>query len=258
MRIVKAKPRQVALLGLSFKKGTDDLRESPYLLLAERLLAEGLTLKIFDPDVLPDRLVGKNREYVEQHLPNVDDILMGSLDAALLGSDVVVVCKAVQPAEQLLQTIGKLSVFDLEYLLVGHTARHCRLPETVLHDNSRHPDSHAVLSTRIGCAQRPAHGDGARTPKAGYSRAGYHGHAELPAGHHLSEYKGGLTMREEVDGIPVRRVWLYPASGRGAIKRLLNYLSFTLTGAIALAKSAGPTWCSSRHNRSRWPFRRGS
>lgn len=120
--IVKARPSQVTMLGLSFKKGTDDLRESPYLLLAERLLGEGLALKIFDPDVLPSRLVGKNRDYVEQHLPNVDDILMGSLDDALLGSDVVVLCKAVQPAEQLLQAIGKRPVFDLEHLLVGQTA----------------------------------------------------------------------------------------------------------------------------------------
>jgi GDP-mannose 6-dehydrogenase len=120
--IVKARPSQVTMLGLSFKNGTDDLRESPYLLLAERLLAEGLALRIFDPDVLPSRLVGKNREYVEQHLPNVDDILMGSLDAALLGSDAVVLCKAVQPIEQLLQAIGSRAVFDLEYLLVGKAA----------------------------------------------------------------------------------------------------------------------------------------
>jgi GDP-mannose 6-dehydrogenase len=120
--IVKARPSLVTMLGLSFKKGTDDLRESPYLLLAERLLAEGLTLKIFDPDVLPDRLIGKNRDYVEQHLPNVDDVLMDSLDAALLGSDTVVICKAVQPAEHLFLAIGNRSVFDLEHLLVARTA----------------------------------------------------------------------------------------------------------------------------------------
>jgi GDP-mannose 6-dehydrogenase len=120
--IVKAKPSQVTMLGLSFKKGTDDLRESPYLLLAERLLAEGLTLKVFDPDVLPVRLIGKNRDYVEQHLPNVDQILMSSLDAALSGSDVIVLCKAVQPPEQLFQAIGKRTVFDLEHLLVGQAA----------------------------------------------------------------------------------------------------------------------------------------
>jgi len=126
--IVKARPTQVAMLGLSFKKGTDDLRESPYLLLAERLLSEGLSLRIFDPDVLPDRLVGKNREYVEQHLPNVNEILIGSLDAALHGSDVVVVCKAVQPVEQLLQVIGRRTVFDLEHLVVGQAASALAMP----------------------------------------------------------------------------------------------------------------------------------
>jgi GDP-mannose 6-dehydrogenase len=115
--IMNAQPAQVALLGLSFKNGTDDLRESPYLLLAERLLAHGLSLKIFDSDVLPDRLVGKNREYVEQHMPDVDGILMADLDGALLGSDTVVICKPVQAIEQLRAKIHGRKVFDLEYLL---------------------------------------------------------------------------------------------------------------------------------------------
>src|SRR5262245_33197077 len=115
--IVAAKPTQVALVGLSFKNGTDDLRESPYLLLAEKLLAEGLVLKIFDPDVLPDRLIGKNREYVEQHLPSIDDILVGSLETALLESDAVVLCKPVQSREHFLSTVGGRRIFDLEHVL---------------------------------------------------------------------------------------------------------------------------------------------
>jgi GDP-mannose 6-dehydrogenase len=115
--IVAAKPTQVALVGLSFKKGTDDLRESPYLLLAEKLLAEGLVLKIFDPDVLPDRLIGKNREYVEQHLPSIDDILVSSLETALLESDAVVLCKPVQSREHFLSTVGGRRIFDLEHVL---------------------------------------------------------------------------------------------------------------------------------------------
>jgi putative colanic acid biosynthesis glycosyltransferase WcaI len=60
------------------------------------------------------------------------------------------------------------------------------------------------------------------------------GMPNYPLGTIYPGYRGRLTMREEVNGIPVRRVWMYPASGRGAIKRLLNYLSFTVTGAIAL------------------------
>ena len=53
-------------------------------------------------------------------------------------------------------------------------------------------------------------------------------------------YRRRLTMREEVNGVNVRRVWLYPASGRGVTRRLLNYLSFTFMAAIALAFEARP------------------
>ena len=121
--IMRARPKQTTLLGLSFKKGSDDLRESPYLLLAEKLVAEGLTLRIFDPDVLPDGLVGKNREYVEQHLPGVNELLMDGLETALHGSDTVVVCKAVAPRDQLLRAIDRRRVFDLEFVLDGATSR---------------------------------------------------------------------------------------------------------------------------------------
>src|SRR5262249_27801141 len=61
-----------------------------------------------------------------------------------------------------------------------------------------------------------------------------------PTGRIQEGYRGRLTMTEEIDGVPVRRVWLYPASGRGAAKRLLNYLSFTAASAIALAFESTP------------------
>jgi glycosyltransferase involved in cell wall biosynthesis len=66
------------------------------------------------------------------------------------------------------------------------------------------------------------------------------GMPNYPLGVIQPEYQGRLMMREEINGVPVRRVWLYPASGRGATKRLLNYLSFTFTAAIALAFETRP------------------
>jgi colanic acid biosynthesis glycosyl transferase WcaI len=66
------------------------------------------------------------------------------------------------------------------------------------------------------------------------------GMPNYPLGAIYPEYRKRVTMREEVNGIPVRRVWLYPASGKGAVKRLLNYLSFTFTAAIALATARRP------------------
>ena len=70
--------RVVALLGLSFKPQTDDLRESPYVELAELLGGKGLEVRIFDPIIQPARLFGSNRQYVEKHLPHLQRMLCSS------------------------------------------------------------------------------------------------------------------------------------------------------------------------------------
>jgi colanic acid biosynthesis glycosyl transferase WcaI len=61
-----------------------------------------------------------------------------------------------------------------------------------------------------------------------------------PVGSIFPEYRGRIFMRDSVDGVPVRRVWLYPASGRSAVKRLLNYFSFTFTALFALFLAPRP------------------
>jgi GDP-mannose 6-dehydrogenase len=144
--IVKAKPNRVTMLGLSFKNGTDDLRESPYLLLAERLLAEGLQLRIYDPDVLPDRVIGKNRDYLEQHLPDVDSVLTGELSEALLDSDTVVLCKPVRSKDELLRVTSGKTVFDLEYLLERPEGPPSPTSVTTAHEHPKHPHPDPVFS----------------------------------------------------------------------------------------------------------------
>jgi GDP-mannose 6-dehydrogenase len=83
--------RRVTLLGLSFKPETDDLRSSPFVELAERLLGKGIDLTIYDPVVQPDRLLGANRRYVEHRLPHLQRLLVDDLERSLVRSDVVVV-----------------------------------------------------------------------------------------------------------------------------------------------------------------------
>ncbi len=67
--------RRVGLLGLSFKENTDDLRESPLVVLAERLIGHGYELKIFDPNVEYAALYGSNRRYIDRELPHLKKLL---------------------------------------------------------------------------------------------------------------------------------------------------------------------------------------
>jgi len=83
--------RRVALLGLAFKPGTDDLRESPLLELAERLLGKGFELTIHDPAVNLAKLHGSNRAFLEERLPHINRLLQSDLDTAVGAAEVVVI-----------------------------------------------------------------------------------------------------------------------------------------------------------------------
>ncbi|MCU0241568.1 MAG: nucleotide sugar dehydrogenase, partial [Vicinamibacteria bacterium] len=83
--------RKVALLGLSFKQGTDDLRESPLVLLAERLLGKGIRLRIYDQEVSLARLLGTNKQFIEREIPHIAELLYPCLAEAAEGADVLVV-----------------------------------------------------------------------------------------------------------------------------------------------------------------------
>jgi GDP-mannose 6-dehydrogenase len=105
--------RRIGLFGLSFKPGTDDLRESPLVELAERLLGKGYDLRIYDENVTVSRLMGANREFIEGHLPHLGELLADSVDDVLDHADVCVIgCKdpAVLAA---LDTAGDRTIIDL-------------------------------------------------------------------------------------------------------------------------------------------------
>jgi GDP-mannose 6-dehydrogenase len=92
--VLRVKQRNVTLLGLSFKAGTDDLRESPLVSLAEALIGKGLELRIYDEQVAIARLVGANRAYIEQEIPHISSLLVGTLEEAVAHADVLVIGNA--------------------------------------------------------------------------------------------------------------------------------------------------------------------
>ena len=84
------RPR-TAVIGLSFKAGTDDLRESPMVRLVETLIGKGLSIKVFDRNVRLASLVGANREYIQREIPHLSKLLVERLEDALEGAELVVV-----------------------------------------------------------------------------------------------------------------------------------------------------------------------
>ncbi len=90
-RILTHGRTRLGVFGMSFKAGTDDLRESPIVAIIEALLGKGLQIAIYDGRVSLARLVGANRAYVDEHLPHIASLLRGSLEEVLADSDVLVV-----------------------------------------------------------------------------------------------------------------------------------------------------------------------
>jgi len=89
--VMRTNKRKIAQLGLSFKAGTDDLRESPQVQLVKRLLGEGYEVKVWDRDVSLGRLAGSNRQYIDEVIPHIGSILSGDLERVLRGAEVVIV-----------------------------------------------------------------------------------------------------------------------------------------------------------------------
>jgi GDP-mannose 6-dehydrogenase len=83
--------KRIGLFGFSFKAGTDDLRESPMVILAEALLGKGYELCIYDRNVSLARLVGANKQYINEQIPHLSRHLCESIDEVIAKSEVIVV-----------------------------------------------------------------------------------------------------------------------------------------------------------------------
>jgi GDP-mannose 6-dehydrogenase len=90
-KVLATGKRRVGFIGLSFKTGTDDLRESPLVLMAEYCLGKGLGVLVYDPEVHLSNLLGANRRFIEQHVPHLGQLMRREIGEVIEGSDVLVV-----------------------------------------------------------------------------------------------------------------------------------------------------------------------
>jgi len=91
--VLQTGKKRVGILGLSFKSGTDDLRESPMVTLVETLLGKGLQLAIYDREVEMARLFGANKQFIEREIPHISSLMRSSLDTVIDEAEVIVIGK---------------------------------------------------------------------------------------------------------------------------------------------------------------------
>ncbi len=122
--IAKTRKRRIGLLGLSFKPDTDDLRESPMVELAEKLIGKGYSLSIYDKEVSIAKIYGSNKKYIERVIPHISSLMEESLSQVIKKSEVIVVTKITEEIEKLLAKLkGNKTIIDLAKLSLAQRKR---------------------------------------------------------------------------------------------------------------------------------------
>lgn len=133
-KVLETGKRKVGMIGLAFKTGTDDLRESPLVLLAEHLIGKGLSLLIYDAEVHLSSLLGANRKFIEDRLPHIGGLIRRDISAVIAESDVLIVgsgdrrtteqVKALARADQVIVDLSRMGgTEELAAQYVGLTWR---------------------------------------------------------------------------------------------------------------------------------------
>jgi len=106
-KVLKTRKRRIGIVGLSFKPGTDDLRESPLVALAEMLIGKGCDVRILDKNVSIARLMGANRRYIEEEIPHISNLMCDDVNTLVDHADVVVIGNNCEEACRVLEAINQ-------------------------------------------------------------------------------------------------------------------------------------------------------
>lgn len=113
-KLMSYKGRSLGFLGLSFKDGTDDLRESPIVDVIETMIGKGYAVRIHDRNVSMAKLMGANKEYIEKEIPHISDLLCASPEELISKSDVLIIASKDSSYSALLKNVnGNKAIVDL-------------------------------------------------------------------------------------------------------------------------------------------------
>jgi GDP-mannose 6-dehydrogenase len=129
--VLNSRKKRVGVVGLAFKSGTDDLRESPMVALVETLIGKGCSVKIFDPNVRLASLVGANRRYIEKEIPHISSVMCDAIETLIEHSEVIVIGSPGEDAARVLaQCRPDQTIIDLTRAVVPRAPAEPR-PEDV-------------------------------------------------------------------------------------------------------------------------------
>jgi GDP-mannose 6-dehydrogenase len=103
--VLNTKKRKIGILGLSFKPGTDDLRESPLVHLVKRLVGEGCEIQIWDKNVALGRLIGSNRQFIQDEIPHIGSLLNENAEVVMEKAEVLILGTKAFTKEKLLEKL---------------------------------------------------------------------------------------------------------------------------------------------------------
>ena len=112
--IIDQKKKNIGFLGLSFKGDTDDMRESPIVKVVETLIGKGYTISIYDPNVNLSKLIGANKQYIEQIIPHISRLMKQDIREVLDEAEVIIIAnKNTEFKDAVLKFRSDQIVFDL-------------------------------------------------------------------------------------------------------------------------------------------------
>jgi len=125
-KILNLGKKKVGIFGISFKAGTDDLRESPIVTLIETLIGKGYGVKIYDRNVNIAKLIGANKRYIEEVIPHISSLMCNSMEEVIKDSEVIIIGNKAEEFKQipgLMQEdkiiIDLVRIFDKSDVMVG-------------------------------------------------------------------------------------------------------------------------------------------